>query len=130
MLTFVLGIAMTPNGPLEMVKMFGDGFWNLLAFSMQMALVLVTGHALASSPLLRRHAENRKLRENTCPRCHACHLHVVCCLYHQLGLWLGCGALFAREVARRVPKSDYRLLIASAYIGFLPGMVAYLVRYR
>lgn len=29
--------------------MWGDGFWNLLAFGMQMALIIVTGHALASS---------------------------------------------------------------------------------
>jgi short-chain fatty acids transporter len=27
--------------------------------------------------------------------------------------------MFAREVARRIPKSDYRLLIAAAYIGFM-----------
>jgi short-chain fatty acids transporter len=32
-----------------MVKFWGDGFWNLLAFGMQMALIIVTGHALASS---------------------------------------------------------------------------------
>jgi short-chain fatty acids transporter len=27
--------------------LWGSGFWNLLAFSMQMAMILVTGHALA-----------------------------------------------------------------------------------
>ncbi|VEH68366.1 Short-chain fatty acids transporter [Rodentibacter pneumotropicus] len=34
--------------------MWGDGFWNLLSFSMQMAMVVVTGNALASAPQIRR----------------------------------------------------------------------------
>lgn len=37
------------------------------------------------------------------------------------GFGLVVGAMFAREVARRVPGSDYPLLIACAYIGFLTG---------
>ncbi|MDP7039487.1 MAG: TIGR00366 family protein, partial [Myxococcota bacterium] len=30
------------------------GFWGLLSFAMQMCLILITGHALAETPLLRR----------------------------------------------------------------------------
>ena len=37
------------------------------------------------------------------------------------GFGLVVGAMFAREVARRVPGSDYPLLIACAYIGFMTG---------
>lgn len=40
------------------------------------------------------------------------------------GFGLVVGAMFAREVARRVPGSDYPLLIACAYIGFLTGVAA------
>ena len=36
--------------PLAVMRMWGDGFWGLLTFSMQMLLVLVTGFMLASSP--------------------------------------------------------------------------------
>jgi short-chain fatty acids transporter len=49
LLVFVLGLVLTPHDVLDMVRFWGAGFWNLLAFTMQMALVLVTGHALASS---------------------------------------------------------------------------------
>ncbi len=49
LLTFVIALWLTPQTPISMVKMWGDGFWNLLAFGMQMALIIVTGHALASS---------------------------------------------------------------------------------
>ncbi|HWR38170.1 MAG TPA: TIGR00366 family protein [Patescibacteria group bacterium] len=119
-ITFVLGITITPNGPVAMVQMFGDGFWNLLAFSMQMALVLVTGHALASSPLLRqgmrRLAAVAKTPEQGVML--VVFMSSICSVINW-GFGLVVGALFAREVARRITNSDYRLLIASAYIGFL-----------
>ena len=38
------------NSPIAVIRMWGDGFWKLLEFSMQMLLVLVTGYILASSP--------------------------------------------------------------------------------
>ena len=38
---FILGIVATGQGPMDMITHWGAGFWNLLAFSMQMALVLV-----------------------------------------------------------------------------------------
>lgn len=49
LLTFGIALWLTPQTPISMVKSRGDGFWNLLAFGMQMALIIVTGHALASS---------------------------------------------------------------------------------
>ncbi|MFP3249165.1 MAG: TIGR00366 family protein, partial [Paraburkholderia sp.] len=41
--TFALAFGLTPKAPAELVVMWGGGFWNLLAFSMQMAMILVTG---------------------------------------------------------------------------------------
>ncbi len=38
---------------MEMIHFWGDGFWGLLEFAMQMVLVLVTGHVLASSPVFK-----------------------------------------------------------------------------
>jgi short-chain fatty acids transporter len=92
----------------------------LLAFAMQMALVLVTGHALASSPLLRKGLQNLASIAKTPAQgvMLVTFASAVACVINW-GFGLVVGALFAREVARRIPKSDYRLLIASAYIGFL-----------
>ncbi|MGD8191281.1 TIGR00366 family protein [Brevibacillus ginsengisoli] len=119
-LVFVLGFTVTPHSITDMVNMWGDGFWNLLAFSMQMALVVVTGHALASSPLLRRGMGKMASIAKT-PAQGVMLVTFAAAVASMLnwGFGLIVGALFAREVARRVPKSDYRLLIASAYIGFL-----------
>lgn len=36
-------------GPLELTRAWGEGFWELLSFTMQMALVIVTGYVLASA---------------------------------------------------------------------------------
>ncbi|NHM29949.1 TIGR00366 family protein [Neobacillus terrae] len=120
LLIFVLGFALTPKSPMDLVQLWGDGFWNLLAFSMQMALVVVTGHALASSPLLRRWMGKVASIAKTPVQgvLLVTFVSAFACILNW-GFGLVVGALFAREVARRVPKSDYRLLIASAYIGFL-----------
>ena len=56
-LTFVvfgLGLIFTDNGPYQMVQHWGDGFWGLLPFTMQMVLVLLTGHVLASSRVFKK----------------------------------------------------------------------------
>ena len=119
-ITFILGITITPHSAMDMVGMWGDGFWNLLAFAMQMSLVLVTGHALASSGPVKKGMTALASVAKTPAQgvmlvgfCSA----VACVINWGFGLVV--GAMFAREVARRIPKSDYRLLIATAYMGFL-----------
>ena len=50
LIVFVAAMCATGMGPVEVIAKWGDakgGFWNLLAFSMQMALVLVFGYLLA-----------------------------------------------------------------------------------
>ncbi|WP_425058321.1 Putative short-chain fatty acid transporter [Sporomusa carbonis] len=119
-ITFFLGITITPHSAMDMVNMWGDGFWNLLGFAMQMALVLVTGHALASSSPVKR-AMTRLASVAKTPAQGVMLVGfssaVACAINWGFGLVV--GAMFAREVARRIPKSDYRLLIATAYMGFL-----------
>ena len=58
-LTFVVYVAAmfaTGMGPIKVLAAWGnsDGFWGLLAFSMQMALVLVLGSAMASAKICKR----------------------------------------------------------------------------
>ncbi|MBE3102954.1 MAG: TIGR00366 family protein, partial [Bacilli bacterium] len=54
LLVFLLGVGLTDSSPLNMVVYWGDGFWGLLAFTMQMVIVLVAGHVLASSPIFKK----------------------------------------------------------------------------
>ncbi|NWQ41898.1 short-chain fatty acid transporter [Bacillus sp. EB106-08-02-XG196] len=122
-LTFVvfgLGLIFTDNGPYQMVQHWGNGFWGLLSFTMQMVLVLVTGHVLASSHIFKKGLGS--LASFAKSPGQAIVIVTVVSMIASLINWgfgLVIGALFAKELAKRVENVDYRLLIASAYSGFL-----------
>jgi short-chain fatty acids transporter len=118
--TFALALGLTPKAPADLVMLWGSGFWNLLAFSMQMAMILVTGHALASSGPVKQMLVALASSARTPGQgvmLVAFVGAVACAINWGFGLVL--GAMLAREVARRVKGTDYRLLVASAYMGFL-----------
>lgn len=119
-LVFILGLIFTDSSSIEMVQFWGDGFWGLLEFSMQMVLVLVTGHVLASSPLFKKLLGGLASTAKT-PGSAIIIVTVISIIASWInwGFGLVIGALFAKELAKRVANVDYRLLIASAYSGFL-----------
>ena len=90
LLTFVIALWLTPQTPISMVKMWGDGFWNLLAFGMQMALIIVTGHALASSAPVKVCCVLPPPPQRRPYRRHAGHFLRFSRLCHQLGFVFGC----------------------------------------
>ncbi|MBS4189998.1 short-chain fatty acid transporter [Bacillus sp. FJAT-49705] len=122
-LTFVvfgLGLIFTDSGPYQMVQHWGSGFWGLLTFSMQMVLVLVTGHVLASSQIFKKGLG--ALASTAKSPGQAIIIVTVVSIIASLINWgfgLVIGALFAKELAKKVKNVDYRLLIASAYSGFV-----------
>lgn len=114
-------VAMLVEGrtPLAVLRFWGDGFWDLLTFSMQMLLVLVTGFMMASTPPVR--ALLRRLASVASGPGAAILLVSVVSLaasWINWGFGLVVGALFAKELARQI-RVDYRLLVASAYSGFV-----------
>ncbi len=50
----IAGMLSTDQSLPRMVQHWSGGFWTLLGFAMQMALIFVTGHALASAPIVNR----------------------------------------------------------------------------
>lgn len=119
-ITFVLAWGLTDSQPIALVEMWGNGFWNLLAFGMQMALIVVTGHALASSPPVKAILVSIASIAKT-PAQAAMLVTLVGCIACILnwGFGLVVGAMLAKEVARQVKNVDYGLLIACAYIAFM-----------
>lgn len=119
-ITFGCALALTDTSPVELVKMWGDGFWNLLAFGMQMALIVVTGHALASSPPVKRILSSIASLAKTPVQgvMLVTFIGSMACVVNW-GFGLVVGAMFAKEVARKIPGSSYGLLIACAYIAFM-----------
>ena len=120
LLVFLMGIFMTKNTPLQMVEYWGNGFWDLLAFSMQMALVVTTGYVLANTPLVKKILEKISVRaKNPIQAIMLVTFIATIASLINYGFGLVVGALIAIEIAKRVPSVDYRLLVASAYSGFL-----------
>ncbi|MEP5174454.1 TIGR00366 family protein, partial [Marinobacter alexandrii] len=117
---FVAAIAFEGQSPLQMVQYWGDGFWNLLTFAMQMVLVLVTGFVLASTPFFRTILKAlARLAKSPGQAVILVTLVSLAAAWINWGFGLVIGALFARQVAREVPSVNYPLLIASAYSGFM-----------
>jgi len=122
LLTFIAAAAamiIERQAPVDVLRSWGNGFWGLMVFTLQMVMVLLTGYMLASTPpvkaLLRRLAGLAKTAGGA----------ILLVTYVSLtaswinwGFGLVVGALFAKELARQV-RVDYRLLVASAYSGFL-----------
>lgn len=123
LLTFVAMVVAMPvchQTPLEVLEHWGGGVWNLLAFAMQMALVLVCGSTLAAAPTVKR-GISALARIPKTPAAAIALVTVVSAIACWLnwGFGLIVGVVFAKEIARQLAGVDYRLLIASAYSGFV-----------
>ncbi len=114
----IAAMLLTDATPLHMIDLWGAGFWELLPFTMQMALVIITGYVVATSPpvyrLIARVADVPR-RDRTAV--------AMVALFAMLSAWLNWGfslifsAILAKEVARRRPQTDYRALGAAAFMG-------------
>lgn len=104
--------------PLATARWFGEGYWDLVVFTMQMAMVIVTGYALAAAPVVLR-LIHRLADVPRGPRVAVAYVALFSMLSSLLS-WsfsLVFSALLARAVAERVERTDYRALGAAAYLG-------------
>jgi short-chain fatty acids transporter len=115
---FVAGLAVARDTPVALVDSWGKGFWELVPFAMQMALIIITGYVLASS----RPVAMAIARLARAPRT-ARGATVMVAAFSMLTAWVNWGfslifgALLARETARYRPEADYRALAASSFLG-------------
>ena len=117
-LVFAAALGATPSTLVQVVDAWGRGFWELIPFTLQMSLVIITGHVLASSPPM-----GRLIRVvagwPTTPRGAV----AMVTLFALASSWLNWGfslifsAVLAREVARRVKDVDYRAVAAASFLG-------------
>ncbi len=119
-IVFIVAIPVTGMNPIEVANAWGSGVWALLLFSMQMALVLVLGSALANAPAIKKVI----VMLASVPKKPASAIAFVTvvaavCNFINWGFGLIIGALLAKEVAKKIKGVDYRLIIAAAYSGFV-----------
>src|ERR1700722_5697453 len=102
----------------DLVGDFGEGFWSLVPFTMQMAMIILGGYIVASSPPVSRlicWLSNIP----TTPRGAVALVAFVSTSTSLIsyGFSLIFAGFLAREISRRPLKVDYRALGAAAYLG-------------
>ena len=117
----VVAVAALANGasPAVVTKAFGDGFWSLIPFTMQMAFVAITGYVVASSPpaarLIRGLAGLPRTGRGAVAFVAA--VSIATSLLNW-GLSLVFSGLLARALAGRSElRMDYRAAGAAGYLG-------------
>lgn len=121
-ITFIGGVTLTNQSPFQMILHWAGpkGFFGLLSFTMQMVLVLVLGSAMAQAKVFKNLLKKIAKTAKTPARgiMITAFISVVAC-WINWGFGLVIGALLAKEIAKEVKGIDYRLLIATAYSGFV-----------
>jgi len=110
--------AATASSAAQIVDAWGRGFWELIPFTLQMALVIITGHVLATSAPMR--AVIRRLAGfPTTPRGAVAMVafFAMASSWFNWGFSLVFSAVLAIEVARRMDDVDYRALAAASFLG-------------
>lgn len=106
----------------KLTNEFGNGFWSLVNFTMQMALVIIGGFVVASSPPVARLTARLASVPET-PRGAVAFTAAFAMLSSLIswGLSLIFTGLLVREITRRLDQSnvrvDYRAIGAAAYLG-------------
>jgi len=119
LLSMVMAMLVEGQGASAVIMNWGKGFWNLLAFTTQMAVILAMGYVLATAPLVDRFLDSIVARVQT-PR----GAIIVATLVGGIGSYLNwgfglvIGGIIARKLALKVKGVHYPLIIASAYSGF------------
>lgn len=119
-ITFVLAVSLTDATIYQTLMAWGDGIWNLLAFTAQMATILVFGYAFAKSPFIEKVLV--KIADSVKSPAQAYFITSVVGAVFSWLVWpagLICGAFVAIEMAKRIKRVHFPLLVASAYSGFL-----------
>ncbi|MCW2307669.1 short-chain fatty acid transporter [Rhodobium gokarnense] len=115
----VLANLATGAAPLEIAHSFGQGFWTLIPFTMQMALVAITGYVVATSgPCTKLIARLASVPQSSRGAVAWVGFVTMSSSYLNWALSLVLGGLLVRAIARRTDiKVDYRAAGAAAYLG-------------
>lgn len=119
LLTLLLATVVQHQNFIAVTASWGKGFWSLLAFTTQMAVILVMGYVLATAPFTDRLLDAIVSGVRT-PRTAIVVATLVGAMgsYLNWGFGLVIGGVVAKKLATNVKGVHYPLIIASAYSGF------------
>jgi len=104
--------------PIQIITSWYDGFFDLLAFAMQIILIIITGFSIALSPLVKKGIDAITRYINTPGQVYVFVVlsGILLCLV-SFG-WLVITCVLARELAKRIKGVNYPFLIACVYFSF------------
>lgn len=120
LVVFGAAALLTPHSPLQLVEFWGKDFWSLNAFAMQMVFVLISGHMLASTPLV--HSFLKLIVKPVETETQGL---LVLSFFSLIFCWLNWGfglivsGILAIKLAQKLTRVSFGLFIATAYSGFL-----------
>ena len=116
-IVFVAGLLLgTPSQ--ELARYFGEGFWSLIPFTMQMAMIIIGGYVVAASPPVHRLIRRLSGIPRT-PRGAVAFVAFFSMATSLIswGLSLVFSGMLVREIVKQVRGIDYRAIGAAAYLG-------------
>ncbi|WP_078429640.1 short-chain fatty acid transporter [Alkalihalobacterium alkalinitrilicum] len=119
LLTVVLAMVVERSSFTDITYYWGSGFWDLLAFTTQMAVILAAGYVLAKTPFVDK-ILNMIVSKVHQPRTAVAVATLVGGIgsYLNWGFGLIIGGIIATKLARGVKGVHYPLIIAAGYSGF------------
>lgn len=117
-MVFIAALIWTPSTSGQVIDAWGGGFWDLIPFTLQMSLIIITGHVLATSaPMMRAIRAIASWPSTPRGAIAIVTFFVLVASWFNWGFSLIFGAVLAKEVARRVKDVDYRALAAASMLG-------------
>lgn len=117
-ITFILALTLTDNSPIQIIEGWYNGFWNLLAFGMQIVLIIITAYCIAESSPVKRGIDILTKYIKT-----PVQVYVSVIVFGILLSLISFGmvvitAILGRALAQRIKGINYPFLIACVYFSF------------
>lgn len=116
LITGLLAMSTMGLGPLDIIQAWYDGFFDLLAFGMQITLIVITGYSIAISPMVGRLIDQLANKLSS-PKQVYLFVMIIGALLSMISFgWVVITAVLARELALRVKGIHYPFLVACVYM--------------
>lgn len=102
--------------PLKIIESWYDGFFDLLAFGMQIVLIIITGFSIALSPIIKKGIDRLTLYIKTPKQVYFLVVLIGSLLCLVSFGWIVITCVLARELAKRVKGVNYPFLVACVYL--------------
>ena len=115
LITGIIAFAWLEATPIKIIQAWYDGFWSLLEFGMQIVLIIITGFAIALSPIVNKGIDKLTGFVKTPRQVYFFVVFIGAVLSLISFGWIVITCVLARELAIRIKGVNYPFLVACVY---------------